>query len=101
MPVVHKIDDALEISYKPFLGMIGLTYLLYIITYFGLLSINTQYIELLNIITQLFICIFLLVRFNPFREHELRKYDAKIIFGSGVLLSMNLLGHIGFRYITF
>jgi hypothetical protein len=94
MPVVHKIDDALEKTYLPFLGIIGITYVLYAITYLGLMSINHKYIEILNIITQLFICVFLLVRFNPLRDHELRKYDAKIIFGSAILLGINLIGNV-------
>lgn len=92
MPIIYKIDNALEKSYKPFMIMIGLTYLLYFITFFGLLSINHKYIEWLSIATQMFICIFLLIRFNPFRNHELRKYDSKIIFGSAILLGINIVG---------
>jgi hypothetical protein len=94
MPVVHKIDNALEKTYIPFFGLIIFTNVLYFITYFGLMNINQKYIEILNIGIQLFICLFLLVRFNPLRDHELRQYDAKIIFASALLLGSNLIGSV-------
>jgi hypothetical protein len=94
MPVVRKIDNALEKTYLPFFGLIIITNALYFTTYFKLMNINQKYIEILNIAIQVFICLFLLIRFNPLRDHELRQYDAKIIFASAVLLSTNLLGSV-------
>jgi hypothetical protein len=94
MPVVHKIDNALEKTYLPFFGLILITNALYFTTYFGLMKIDQKYIEILNITIQLFICLFLLIRFNPLRDHELRQYDAKIIFASALLLGSNLLGSV-------
>lgn len=94
MPVVHKIDNVLDKTYIPFFALIIFTNALYFTTYLGLMSINQKYIELLNICIQLFVCLFLLIRFNPLREHELRRYDARIIFASAVLLGSNLVGSI-------
>ncbi len=94
MPVVHKIDNALDKTYFPFFGLIIITNALYLVTYLGLMNIDKKYTEILNIVIQAFICIFLLLRFNPLREHELRQYDAKIIFASAVLLGTNLVGSV-------
>jgi hypothetical protein len=35
------------------------------------------------------VCLFLIIRFHPYRKHELRNFDAKIIFASAILLLTN------------
>lgn len=84
------IDSILEFFGKYYIMAIILFHALYIMIFLGVLSINAQYINLLNTFIQLFIGTFLIWRFNPFRTHELRQYDAKIIFGSGIFLLTNL-----------
>ena len=41
---------------------------------------------------QMFLCVYLMIRFNPFRTHAFEKGDARIIFGSAMLLFTNMLG---------
>lgn len=41
---------------------------------------------------QMFVCVYLMIRFNPFRTHAFEKGDARIIFGSAMLLFTNMLG---------
>ena len=87
-----QIDKVLEKIKTPiyFYGL-AILHVLYIIVYLGVFSINTEIINYLNIIIQMFICTFLIFRFHPFRKHELHKYDGNVIFGSGVILFTNLL----------
>jgi hypothetical protein len=89
--MIDKIDNIFDLIKKPiYLFLIILVHLLYITTYFGLLSYNVKYIDYLNIGIQLFICLFLIIRFHPFRKHHLKEFDANIIFGSAIYLLINL-----------
>lgn len=89
--MLYNVDKLLLKSYKPFLALIILAHILYVITLLGIIYINPEYIHMLNVITQSFICIFLLVRFHPYRDHKIiHKYDISIIFGSATLLLSNL-----------
>lgn len=62
----------------------------YILALLGIVYFDPTQINKLNILVQLFVAIFLVIRFHPFRSHELHKYDAELIFGSGVFLLANL-----------
>ena len=53
------------------------TYLLYALLFFGLLH-NEAYITLVSNITQMFIALFLIIRFNPFTKTTFTKIDKKI-----------------------
>jgi len=76
---------------KPiYLISIGILYLMYFLIFFGLFNINKEYTRLLSSFIQLGICLFLIIRFNPFRKHELREFDGVIIFGSAMFLLANL-----------
>jgi len=55
-----------------------------------LFQFNREFLSILDISIQTFICIFLIIRFNPFRKHILRPSDAQIIFGSATFLLLNL-----------
>lgn len=89
--VIHKLDEIFELIKKPFyIVMIILVNVLYITAYFGIMKYNVKYLEYLNIGIQLFICIFLIIRFNPLRKHHLKEFDANIIFGSAIYLLVNL-----------
>lgn len=88
---IKKIDKILDTSYTPMIYIIYLAHLLYVVSLIGAIYIDPKYIKILNIITQTFICLFLLVRFNPFRRVKLHQYDSKIIFWSGLLLANNLI----------
>jgi hypothetical protein len=50
---------------------------------------NKKYIDIFSNLLLTFVCLFLILRFHPFRKHELRDFDATIIFGSAVLLLTN------------
>jgi hypothetical protein len=79
------------IKYPLYFGSVGLLYFSYFIIFFGIYNINTRYVHLLSIFVHVFICLFLLLRFNPFVKAELRQYDSNIIFGSALLLLFNVV----------
>jgi len=87
----HAEDGMDTIKKKVYWGLFGLLYLLYGITFFHIINVNPMWIRLLSTTIQTLICLFLLVRFNPFRKHELREFDGEIIFASALLLLTNLI----------
>lgn len=90
MLTLSFFDRILEQSYYPFYLLVIIAHLLYFITFMGIYYVNVKYLHTLDVLTQTFICLFLLIRFFPFRHHQLNKYDTSIIFGSALLLASNL-----------
>lgn len=66
--------------------------ILYIILFsvFGISLVQNQVMRSLNTSIQMFICILLLAKFHPFREHTLGQNDSKLIFSAAVFLFFNL-----------
>jgi hypothetical protein len=86
----YTFDNILDKIKKPvYLTIIGFIYLSYFLIFFGLFYINKKYIDIFSNLLLTFVCLFLILRFHPFRKHELRDFDATIIFGSAVLLLTN------------
>jgi len=87
-----QIDSYLDRTGKHYVILLLIAHILYIVTYLGLLSIDEAYIKTLNIALQTFVVVFLLIRFNPLRKkYEVKPVDIEIIFGSAVLLGINLI----------
>lgn len=68
---------------------------LFNIVYFGsllgIVLINTDYINVFNIIVHGILCLFLMYRFNPMRKNiEINRFDQTIIFSSALFLLVNL-----------
>lgn len=99
---VNWLDDTLDKSKKPIFYLILLAHVLYFGAYFGMIAVLPETLASLDLITQSFICLFLLVRFNPLRKDtgELGTYDKRLIFGSGVLLFSNLVAIKIARYLN-
>ena len=88
-PLVDRSLDQLKPVY---LGGIFSVHVLYFAAFFGILYVNPMYIRWLNLVIQCFVCVFLIVRFNPFRKDlKLKPLDNYIIFGSAIILATNLL----------
>ena len=83
-------DTTLENISKPFKYIQMGFLVLYIILYIGFISYEPSYIHTLTTWFNIFICVFLLYKFNPFREHTLNKNDGKIIFASALFMLTNL-----------
>jgi hypothetical protein len=90
--VFHKTDTALDKVKVPiYAGAVFIMHLLYLIVFFGLYSVNTKYIEYLKVFVQVFAALFLMLRFNPWREAKLRANDATIIFGFSLFILSNVV----------
>jgi len=63
-----------------------ITWLLYIVIALGLSANAPQYLDDLHSFIKLYISLFLIYRFNPFRRVKFTGLDAKIAFSAGVFL---------------
>lgn len=71
-----------------------ITYLLYILFFISFFQIKNnapEYLDDLNIIIKVFICLFLLYRFNPFTNNTFNEFDKKIVFDSALYLLFSSL----------
>ena len=80
-----------RIKYPLYFGSVTLLYISYFILFFGIYKINVKYVHMLSTFVHVFVCLFLILRFNPFVKAELRPYDSNIIFGSAMLLLFNVV----------
>lgn len=61
-------------------------YALYAVALLGIASVAPAYLETLNSILKYFIIAFLLVRFNPWVNHEMTAFDRTIVFSAAFFL---------------
>jgi len=87
--ILEKIDDIVDYAGKHYSYLSIALYAAYIIVFLGVVNFNPTYITDLKLLMQVVICVVLIYRFNPFRKHELKKYDADIIFSSALFLLVN------------
>ena len=66
----------------------------YILSYLGVYYVNPQYTSYLSLALRLLVCGFLIFRFHPFRTHELRDFDARLIFASAVMILTDVGGNV-------
>jgi hypothetical protein len=86
----NKTDHAIERIKKPvYIATVVAIHVLYLLIFMGLVYVKSEHIKLLNTLLQIFICLILIFRFNPFTKHELREFDGQIIFGAALLLLFN------------
>ena len=62
------------------------SYILYFIAFTGILSLNPSYLSVLETFIKYYISIMLLIRFNPFVDRKITKFDKKLVFTSALLL---------------
>jgi hypothetical protein len=72
-----------------FIGSVIL-YVSYFVLYWGLFSINKDYVNYIHIGVQIIISLFLIIRFNPLRTHVLKPGDSAVIFSSAIFLLTSL-----------
>jgi hypothetical protein len=65
-------------------------YITYFLTFLGVIYIDKSKIRLFSILIQLIICFILIIRFNPFRNHQMTDFDKTIIFSAASFLFINL-----------
>ena len=78
------------------------TYILYIVIALGLSATAPTYLDDLLFYTKMYISLFLIFRFNPFRLVKFTPLDAKIAFNAGIfLLFTTLVNSVMVTYIDF
>ena len=87
MKFVTQLLDEFEKNYM-YVNIVIHT--IFFATFLGIVYINTSYLRQLNIFIQFAVCVFLMIRFHPFRKHEFHQYDAGIIFSCALFLLFNL-----------
>jgi len=67
------------------------SYFLMIFALTGILTIDPKYINLLETIIQLYVAIFLMLKFNPIvrNKGDMTKFDRKIAWSAGVFLFLS------------
>lgn len=82
----------MQLSYKIYEMTTYIVYAVYALVFLGILSTVPQYLYLWNYLVQVGLCLFLMLRYNPFRAiYKFEKDDEKIIFSVAVLLFINLV----------
>ena len=86
------IENKIEHVKKPmFIGIMATIYILYFLLYIGITFINPNYVQMLSKFIRLFICVFLIIRFHPFKQkHVLRDFDEELIFTSAIFIFTDL-----------
>ena len=84
-------DSIVENIKKPvYLSLLFVIYFTYFLILFGIYQTNPFYVRYFSKFLQAFIAVFLIIRFHPFRKHQLRDFDDRIIFGSALLILSDL-----------
>jgi hypothetical protein len=79
--ILHKYQERL------FDLIIFASYFLIIISFFGISETAPKYLDNLDYYVRVYICLFLIWRFNPLRTHyEFTDLDRKIAFSAGVFI---------------
>lgn len=86
----NKLDNTVNKTKTIYKVTMALIHIIYIFLFFGILTIDFKYLRLFSIFIQILVCIFLIIRFHPFREHYYEKNDATILFGSAIFMLENL-----------
>lgn len=92
---IHIIQD------KMFDTVLYITWALYFAIALGLSASAPQYLDTLNSYVKIYVSLFLILRFNPFRKVKFTELDGKIAFSAGMfVLTTTALHNIILTYIT-
>jgi len=70
-----------------------ITYILFVIYAIGFSTDAKTYLDRINSVVKLYISLFLMWRFNPFRKIEVSPLDKKMTFAGGVFLFSTTIIH--------
>ena len=72
---------------KFFDGTISLIYILIVVSFLGLFTNTSNYLNDVNFYLRIYVCLFLIWRFNPFRNIDtFTDLDRKIAFNAGIII---------------
>ena len=77
-----------------------ITYFLYISVAFGISATAPKYLDDLLFYTKMYVSLFLIYRFNPFRRIKFTSLDAKIGYNAGIfLLATTIINSVLVTYV--
>lgn len=89
--VIKEVDKLLEIIKRPiYLGLVLTLEFIYVLIFFHFIEYTPSLVLYLNYFIQAFISMFLIIKFHPFRKHEIKEFDSTIIFGSALFILANI-----------
>ena len=71
---------------RVFTFVIYFCYLLYFLTIFGLSRDAQEYLKYLQFFVQIYVCLFLIIRFNPFTKTKFTSLDKRVAFSAGLFI---------------
>lgn len=79
------------------------SYVVTIIAFTGVMTINPEYISVIESIIQLYVAAFLIIKFNPLVKHKkaLSDFDRQITYTAGVFLFFSSVLGAGLKAWTF
>ena len=95
--------DLLTAEYKTYLELwskraftmtVLILHIIYAVVYIGIVYVNLDYLRIVNIAVQTCVCVYLLLRFNPYTNNatvKLEHFDVSIIFMCAWILATNLV----------
>lgn len=90
--ITRWVDRVKEPMY---IVMVGTLYTIYILMYSKIIDVHYEIVMGIRASVTILICLFLMLKFNPLREHvQLKYFDSTIIFGSSIILLSNLVNSL-------
>lgn len=82
----------MDFPYKIYIFSIIIIHFVYALVDLGILSSIPKYIYFWKVGTQIFLCLFLMYRYHPFKSsYNFKPIDSKLIFAVSLLLIVNVL----------
>jgi len=69
-------------------------YLTYFFIAIGMFPNNPEYVTYLTYFIRLYICIMLIIRFNPFRKLKYTEFDKNLVFGAALFMLSTLIVNV-------
>ena len=93
-------EDIHDFQTKAYSIIVYVTWVLYISMILGLSSNAPQYLDDLQYYVKMYVSLFLIIRFNPFRKVRFTELDGRIAFSAGLfLLTTTAINSIVQRYL--
>jgi hypothetical protein len=90
----------LDYQERIFTYVIYSLYILYFLTLFGISTQAPEYLKYLQFIIQNYVCLFLIIRFNPFIKTKFTHLDRRVAFSSGLFIfTTSFINHVLIYYL--
>ena len=98
---LNKLFYGKDISENIFLYILYGSWIIYFISLIGTFSFGIQYLDILREVLKIYVALFLIIQFNPYKnERMMSHFDKQIAFHAGIFLFFaSVLGGIVKHYI--